>query len=91
MRRSWLSFAAGLALAPVLGLGFIHGSEPVKADKTPPPVTTLVPEGEKSCGSYGTQIDFLASPTEAAKQAKKEGKLVFILHVSGNFEDSKFT
>jgi len=47
--------------------------------------------GEKECGSHGTTIDFLDSPREAAKQAKKEGKLVFVLHVSGNFENPRFT
>jgi hypothetical protein len=31
------------------------------------------------------------TPSEAAAQAKKEGKLVFVLHVSGNFEDPRFT
>ncbi len=89
MRGSWLRIAGGLALAPLLGLGLVRGSEPVKGVQTNLP--GLPGETEKTCGSYGTQIDFLDSPTEAAKQAKKEGKLVFILHVSGNFEDSTFT
>jgi len=31
------------------------------------------------------------SPTVAAAQARKEEKLVFVLHVSGNFEDPRFT
>ena len=89
MRRSWLRIASAAVLAPAFGLGLLYGSEPVKGA---PPTSALVPaEGEKTCGSYGTQIDFLTSPAEAAKLAKKEGKLVFILHVSGNFEDSKFT
>jgi hypothetical protein len=44
-----------------------------------------------SCGSYGTTVDFVGSPTEAARQAKKDQKLVFVLHVSGHFEDPKFT
>ena len=43
------------------------------------------------CGSHGTTIDFVDTPTEAARQAKKAGKLVFVLHVSGNFEDPRFT
>jgi hypothetical protein len=49
------------------------------------------PADEPTCGSHGTTIDFVDSPTEAAKLAKKETKLVFILHVSGNFEDPRFT
>ena len=44
-----------------------------------------------TCSAHGTTIDFLDTPAEAAKQAKKEGKLVFVLHVSGNFEDPRFT
>jgi hypothetical protein len=44
-----------------------------------------------SCGSYGTSVDFVGSPKEAAKQAEKEQKLVFVLHVSGHFEDPGIT
>lgn len=40
---------------------------------------------------YGTTVHFVESPKEAAAQARKDEKLVMILHVSGNFEDPKFT
>jgi hypothetical protein len=43
------------------------------------------------CASYGTAIQFRSRPAEAARQAKQEGKLLLLLHVSGNFEDAKFT
>jgi hypothetical protein len=46
---------------------------------------------QPSCASHGTTIEFLDTPKDAAAQAKKEGKLVFVLHVSGNFEDPRFT
>jgi hypothetical protein len=46
---------------------------------------------EDTCGSFGTQVEFVGTPSEAARQAKKEQKLVFVLHVSGNFEDPRFT
>jgi hypothetical protein len=36
-------------------------------------------------------VIFLATPSDAAKQADKEQKLVFVLHVSGNFETPEFT
>ncbi len=50
------------------------------------------PAKEKaSCGDYGTSVYFFDSPQQAAKQAVKEEKLVFVLHVSGNFEDPRFT
>jgi hypothetical protein len=48
-------------------------------------------EDKPACSAHGTAIDFVDTPSLAAKQAKKEGKLVFVLHVSGNFEDPRFT
>ena len=47
--------------------------------------------GEEECGDYGTSVIFADSTAEAAKQAIKEEKLVFVLHVSGNFEVAEFT
>ncbi len=44
-----------------------------------------------SCGRFGTSVAFEDSPSAAAKRAKKEEKLVFVLHVSGLFENSDFT
>jgi len=46
---------------------------------------------ETVCGEYGTSVIFAASVAEAAEQAVKEEKLVFVLHVSGVFEESNFT
>jgi len=47
----------------------------------------------KTCGrqEYGTSVQWTGSPSDAAAKAKKEEKLVFVLHVSGYFEDPKFT
>jgi len=47
----------------------------------------------KKCGNQecGTSIQWAGSPSDAATKAKKEEKLVFVLHVSGYFEDPKFT
>jgi hypothetical protein len=44
----------------------------------------------ESCG-HGTKLDFVDSPKEAARLAKKEQKLVLVLHVSGHFEDPGLT
>jgi hypothetical protein len=44
-----------------------------------------------TCGNYGTSVHFEKSPSEAAKKALKEEKLVFVLHVSGLFEEPDFT
>ena len=46
---------------------------------------------EEECGEFGTSVIFAGTPAEAAKQALKEEKLVFVLHVSGLFEESDFT
>lgn len=40
---------------------------------------------------YGTRVDFLNNPQVAARQARTQAKLIFLLHVSGNFEDNCFT
>jgi len=83
-------FAMGLVLAfgsgfgTMAGLPAVRGGEPL----VPPLIPTKEPE---TCGSYGTTVDFVESPKEAARQAEKAGKLVVVLHVSGNFEDPRTT
>jgi hypothetical protein len=46
---------------------------------------------EGACQRFDTAVNFVDSPVEAFKQATKDNKLTFVIHVSGNFEDSKFT
>ena len=41
--------------------------------------------------SLDTALTWAKSPAEAAAEASREGKLVFLIHVSGNFEDPGFT
>jgi hypothetical protein len=48
-------------------------------------------EEESSCGKHGTTVNFLDTPSEAANLAKKQQKLVMVLHVSGEFENSGLT
>jgi hypothetical protein len=43
------------------------------------------------CGRFGTTVAFVDSPRDAAKLARQQEKLVFVLHVSGNFETPEFT
>lgn len=50
-----------------------------------------ISSAEEECGEYGTSVIFADSVIEAAKQAQKAEKLVFVLHVSGHFEDSDYT
>jgi hypothetical protein len=49
------------------------------------------PSESGTCGDYGTSVHFEKTPSEAARKALKEEKLVMVLHVSGHFEDSDFT
>jgi hypothetical protein len=52
----------------------------------------LPPGLEKpACGDYGTSVHFEKTPSDAARKALKEEKLVFVLHVSGLFENPDFT
>jgi hypothetical protein len=44
----------------------------------------------EACG-YGTAVQFVDNPREAAALAKQQQKLVFVLHVSGHFEDPGLT
>jgi hypothetical protein len=45
----------------------------------------------ESCEKHGTAVEFVSTPSVAATRAKAEQKLVFVLHVSGHFEDPAFT
>ena len=83
MRRIFLYTAAGLLPA----LGLLDAPDPARAD----PPGSVLKQPETSCGNYGTAVQFVKTPSEAARQALKEEKLVFVLHVSGLFEDPDFT
>jgi hypothetical protein len=92
VRRLLWSMAAGICSVGVIG--WAHASDlkggAAKADK---PAAAVKPpdKAEATCGKYGTNVEFVGTPSEAAREAKKEHKLVFILHVSGHFEDPRFT
>jgi hypothetical protein len=55
-----------------------------------PPTAMDAPMGAVS-DKLGTSVDFVRNPTEANRLAQHTGKLAFILHVAGNFEESGFT
>lgn len=85
-----------LGIVPValisLSMGMVHGAD-LKGRPLSPIKNVLeeVLPSKPTCGKHGTSVEFVASPKEAAQEAKKEGKLVFVLHVSGHFEDPRFT
>jgi hypothetical protein len=39
----------------------------------------------------GTSVEFISNPTLAGEHAREDRKLLFLLHVSGDFEDPGFT
>lgn len=65
----------------------------VKTEPVAPaaPVACEACEEKSSCNRFGTTIDFVSSPTVAFRDAVKAKKLVLVLHISGNFEEAKFT
>jgi hypothetical protein len=54
-------------------------------------VGTTLARADGGCGDYGTSVNFFKTPSDAATQAKKDQKLVMVLHVSGNFENPEQT
>jgi hypothetical protein len=79
MTRHFFQFPA----MAVLAVAVCVGVSPLRGE--------TLPADEEVCGDYGTTVIFAESAAAAAKQALKEEKLVFVLHVSGNFETSAFT
>ena len=86
MRRLLIASVAA-ALLPILWLSAQAAEHSGIVKASAPKVTDL----GGSCGDYGTSVHFVKTPSEAARQALKEKKLVFVLHVSGKFEDPRFT
>lgn len=87
------TLAAGLGV-PLFGLLIAHGAQLQGNDpRSPLPLTPLrkAPEQTGTCGKFGTSVEFVTSPKEAAARAVKEEKLVLVLHVSGLFEDPNLT
>ena len=92
MRRMLFWAAAGLLLAPVAGLVAVQAKDPPVKPKPLPLNPLEKKKPAESCGGdYGTAVLFEETPKEAAAKAKKEEKLVLVLHVSGHFEDPKLT
>jgi len=69
-------------LAPGLVAAMLASAGASQPGKDPAPT---------SCGEFGTSVHFEKSPSDAARKALKEEKLVCVLHVSGLFEEPDFT
>ena len=87
MRRILLYTAAGLLPA----LGLLGATGEAQGQKAIRPPVLKQPAEAATCGDHGTNVHFYKSPSEAARAALKEEKLVFVLHVSGLFENPDFT
>ena len=94
--RVWRWFTL-LCLVPLWGGAALYGSDLSGSSPAGGPAAVKAPptkpaeKPRKDCGRFGTQVEFVSTPSEAARKALKEEKLVFILHVSGHFEDPRFT
>lgn len=84
MRR--LLRCAILGVASLLWVASAQANETVKVKVKPAKASQV-----EACGDHGTSVHFEATPSDAARKALKEEKLVFVLHVSGDFENSDFT
>jgi hypothetical protein len=90
--RNKVLLLVGAGLIPLLVAGSASAVQILDGSKDGTELKVLGDHPKKpACGKYGTTVTFLSSPSEAARQAKEQEKLVFVLHVSGHFEDPKFT
>jgi hypothetical protein len=70
--------------------------QPVNVPEEPPPILPEAPqaillENVPEPETFGTNVQFVRNPLEAGRIAGDQRKLTFLLHVSGNFEDDRFT
>jgi len=56
-----------------------------------PPGELPKPARAPGTDTCGTAVEFMLNPLEALEVATKEKKLMFVIHISGNFEEAKFT
>ena len=68
-------------------------ADPTTVDSASPPREEKTPSEEKTdrCKTYDTKVRFHPNIAEAKEDAKKSKKLLFVLHISGDFEDPGFT
>src|SRR5262249_35693238 len=68
-------------------------SQQVKPPSAPTAFPEICTDGCQGTGreAFGTAVEFVRNVPEASRAADKQHKLMFVLHVSGNFEDTGFT
>ena len=83
-------------LAPVsdkLALGESRGLSADVLARLPADTRPVIEEDDTAlvCERFGTKVDFVRSQSAAFRQAVRDRKLVMVLHLAGNFEDTGFT
>jgi hypothetical protein len=62
---------------------------------SPEGVPALLPSARQSAPAgdecFGTKVQFVEDPSEAAKLAEKNRRLMLVLNISGDFEEARFT
>jgi hypothetical protein len=69
-------------------------SETVAAAKPPEfqlPASELLPGAQDGCQTYGTKVQFHKDPATAMIEARTSKRMLFVLHISGHFDDPGFT
>src|SRR5262249_46184395 len=84
----WFAFFGPIPEPPAAEKSFAFVPEPKLQEVD---AAQAANEEPASAGTCGTAIDFVSNLEEATARARKEHKLLFVLHVSGNFEESGFT
>jgi hypothetical protein len=85
--------AAGVLTVALVILG-AAALKPRNTPASPKASGSAPPEAQPSAIArqlHGTSVAFVSTPAEAARQPGRDGKLLFLLHVSGHFEDPDFT
>ncbi len=82
-----------IADGPALGLVILKQKEGPEPAPAPAGVKPIAPEEKPAtcAANLGTRIPFVKDPPEAFQLARKERKLVLMIHLSGNFEEKEFT
>ena len=89
MRRRWRDLTcagllfAGLLAAPGVAL---YAAYPAKKTDAKDEIAEVC-QGEK----LGTTVNWYEDMKEASRLAREQGKLLFVIHVSGNFAREEFT
>jgi hypothetical protein len=74
-------------------VNLVEDVTPAAEERAKPQLALLPADKNDKAGreTFGTAVQFARNPNEALRAAGQERKLAFLLHVSGDFEDSRFT